>query len=496
MATITLYADKLNQMSGLIKDVKKSVADYKSELFSISKKSLQINQSICNLEEVIQSVQASTQTQEEKITSLDKIRQDSEQFKADVIRIDNEVADIINRRKNEFYDTYRYLRPDSERSEWEKFCNGCKKVSEWCKEHWVMVTTVLTVIAIAVVAVATFGVAVAAIAAIAGIASLVLCAADAICMVATGGKSLSMVFRENGWNVLADIFQGLQVGCDIVAIVFPAGAAIKAMAKMGVKTFAKVSFHAVKVSFKETVRTLGKEGFQRSFGTGMKNLGKLTFKTFLFDIDDFTRIKDGKRVMDLMHNPLPMSNPNKNWIVKGEELIPSPSMIPGKYNPEELTMEEIMKQAKFSEFPDTIPYKKSNPDMSVFSVADVDISMKDFDVDNVLNGNLSTKEFSNQLRDMNMGNADKKLLAKTGKTKVDFENACGYKLTWHEDLGMGKCHLVPSEIHANVGHVGAVANYMFNFNKIPDIARLVENKTTQFGFRYAITVSAGLGVED
>lgn len=32
MATIALYADKINQMPGLIKDVKKSVTNYKSEL--------------------------------------------------------------------------------------------------------------------------------------------------------------------------------------------------------------------------------------------------------------------------------------------------------------------------------------------------------------------------------------------------------------------------------------------------------------------------------
>jgi len=32
MATITLYAGKINQMPGLINEVKKSVVDYKSEL--------------------------------------------------------------------------------------------------------------------------------------------------------------------------------------------------------------------------------------------------------------------------------------------------------------------------------------------------------------------------------------------------------------------------------------------------------------------------------
>jgi len=40
MATITLYAGKINQMPGLIKDVKKSVIDLKSELSALKKKTL------------------------------------------------------------------------------------------------------------------------------------------------------------------------------------------------------------------------------------------------------------------------------------------------------------------------------------------------------------------------------------------------------------------------------------------------------------------------
>lgn len=66
MATIALYAGKINQMPGLIKDVKKSVSDYNSELFSLKKKALTINKSVCDLDDVISSIQSSTQTQDEK----------------------------------------------------------------------------------------------------------------------------------------------------------------------------------------------------------------------------------------------------------------------------------------------------------------------------------------------------------------------------------------------------------------------------------------------
>ena len=124
--------------------------------------------------------------------------------------------------------------------------DACKAVGEWCKEHWIMVVTVLVVIAIAVVAVVTFGVAIAAIAAMAEIVALVLCAADVICILATGGKSISDLCRENGMGWLGEIFDGISIGCDIVSIVFPAGAAIKTMAKVGVKSFVKGSIQAAK----------------------------------------------------------------------------------------------------------------------------------------------------------------------------------------------------------------------------------------------------------
>ena len=64
MATIALYADKINRMPGLIKDVKISVTDYKSELAALKTKSLTINKSVCNLDDIISSIQTSSQTQE------------------------------------------------------------------------------------------------------------------------------------------------------------------------------------------------------------------------------------------------------------------------------------------------------------------------------------------------------------------------------------------------------------------------------------------------
>jgi len=53
-----------------------------------------------------------------------------------VIRIDNDVADTVNQNKENFYKQYEYLNPESEKSEWEKFCDCFESVGEWCKAHW------------------------------------------------------------------------------------------------------------------------------------------------------------------------------------------------------------------------------------------------------------------------------------------------------------------------------------------------------------------------
>ena len=161
MATIALYASKINNMPGLINDVKKSVTDYKSELSKLKNKSLQVNKSICNLDDVISTISASTKMQEDKISALESLEKESERFSTEVQRIDADVADIINEQKNDFYDEYSYLKPDSEKNCFEGIWDDCKSglssAAEWCKEHWKLVVTVVLVIAAIAAIVLTAG---------------------------------------------------------------------------------------------------------------------------------------------------------------------------------------------------------------------------------------------------------------------------------------------------------------------------------------------------
>ena len=154
MATITLYSGKINQMPSLINEAKKSVKDYKTELNRLKSKVMKIDSSICNVDDLINSVKTSTDTQKDKIESLDKLKDKVNDFISDVVRIDGDAAEAINKSKDDFYDEYYYLKPECEKSNWEKFKDGCKKVGEWCKEHWKAIVTIVIVIAAVVILVA------------------------------------------------------------------------------------------------------------------------------------------------------------------------------------------------------------------------------------------------------------------------------------------------------------------------------------------------------
>ena len=127
MATITLYSGKINQMSSLINKAKTSVKSYKSDLKSLKSKVLSIDESICDVDDVISSIKSSTKTQEDKIETLENLKQDINDFISDVVRIDGDAAEAINKSKDDFYNKYENLTPECEKSRWEKFKDGCKK---------------------------------------------------------------------------------------------------------------------------------------------------------------------------------------------------------------------------------------------------------------------------------------------------------------------------------------------------------------------------------
>ena len=214
MATIALYAVKMNQMPSLIGEVKKSVGDYSSELFSLKSKALNIRKSVCDLDDVIGMVQTSTQIQEQKMESLERIRQKTEEFMAEALRIDEDAAAVINQNKENFYNKYNYLKPDAEKSDWEEFWDDA---AEWCKEHWQEIVTTVGIIvgaALAIAAVVTTGGAalvplLTALGVAAGTAANISLAVAAIAVVSTIGAA-ALNIADTWGNIDNPIFNILQ----------------------------------------------------------------------------------------------------------------------------------------------------------------------------------------------------------------------------------------------------------------------------------------------
>ena len=152
MATIALYAGPINRMPELVNSLRRSVVDYKTELSRLKTKAQRINTSAANLDEVIRSIQSSVRVQEQKIESLNSIIRENEAFIVETVRIDLEVAAIIQRNKDAFYKQYYYLKPKSEKALWEKLLEKYVKVNEWCKEHWkLMVVVVIVIVSVVII---------------------------------------------------------------------------------------------------------------------------------------------------------------------------------------------------------------------------------------------------------------------------------------------------------------------------------------------------------
>lgn len=124
MATISLHKNKINNMPRHIDEVKKTVTNYKFELSNLKNKALGVNKSICDFDEIINTISTSTQTQEDKIEALETFHSNCDQFITDTVKIDSDVVDIVNQNKDDFHSKYSYLKPDSEKSTYSFISNS------------------------------------------------------------------------------------------------------------------------------------------------------------------------------------------------------------------------------------------------------------------------------------------------------------------------------------------------------------------------------------
>lgn len=259
MATISIYAGKLNQVPDLVKSTKTAVNSLKTELTTLKNKTLSVDPNICDLDDVISSISATVRTQEDKADTLKAFQEKSVEFIEDTIRIDDDVADTVNQHKDDFYDKYYYLKPECEKSKWEKFRDGCKKVADWCKENWKsivkIVAAVVIIVALGIASVLT-----------GGTLAIILAGAfwGALVGGLVGGLMGGIMSAINGGSFLEGFADGLLSGTISGAISGAAcaglGAAGQAVGKV-VQCGTKIA-KAIRITSRVTsVLSLGMDGF-------------------------------------------------------------------------------------------------------------------------------------------------------------------------------------------------------------------------------------------
>ena len=144
MATIELYKDKINSMSNYIQQAKNAVNDFCVDLSALKSKILGINSSVCD--SAVSSISSSSQTQEQQIAGLEATQKEVNAFIELTINRDDSAANAVSNAKDDFYKEYSYLKPECEKSGWEKFCDGLEKVGDWCKEHWKEIVLAIEII--------------------------------------------------------------------------------------------------------------------------------------------------------------------------------------------------------------------------------------------------------------------------------------------------------------------------------------------------------------
>lgn len=312
MATIQLYADKVNQMNDLLLGIRNTIDDYVSENTSLQVNAQLINTSICDTSIVQTNISFSITIGEEELESLDKLIDEFDEFVSLAKEIDDDVADEIVDCKDDFYKDYSYLKPDSEKSDWENFWED---VGEWAKENWKVIVLVVLVVAAVVIIIVTGGAATGPIAMIlVGIAKGILVGA------AVGGLSGGIFSAITGGSFIDGFIDGAFSGAIAGAITGGIAGAMGGMAAFeGLSTGMKGLINGGADMFATLIGDIGDNIFTDNdksalhiifdglFSFGASFLGEF----FLADIEAWVTPKLNNALTSVFKNKLPDFISNK-----------------------------------------------------------------------------------------------------------------------------------------------------------------------------------------
>ena len=523
MATITLRKSKFDGLGSVLDKLCSSFGNYDATMKELKRSAGGVDSSTCNLEDVIDDISNSEESKEEKVKRAKELKSKLDTFVKSAVQREKDAADEIVKKKKEFYKKYDYLKPDSEKSFWErmgdKISDAAKAIGKWMLDHLDVIIAAVIIIAAIVICVFCPATAIAIIGIVVSALSAVMGIADLVCMATHGGKDIATVLADSGHGTLAKIWKGTSTGLDVASMILPVGAGIKSAMTVGKKTFAQAS----KAMLKDTWKSIKgipkgiKDGFA-AFKTAcksdgfMKTLGKTAWGGFksLTGLDDIAELKN---IGKIKNNSL-VALSSKNWDVDLDNMRMTPKTDKAR-NALEDASNKLNLNAKLDSVPltkngklidvdwDKISMKIDLPDgggtithlgkdqgfdMKNLGFGGTDDDAYDFAIDKFMSEN-NTKDFKNSLRGEIYGKPSSKVndtlndalhtdgvrytsmsIDKKSPKSNGIYNVAGF--TAHENYNLKYEHLVPHDLHNIISHTGGASHLANEIRQIKNINHL------------------------
>ncbi|GEM_PF-1326140 len=302
MATITLHKSEFDGIGSILDKLCSCFGNYDSTIKDLKRTASAVDSTTCDLTEVIDDIANSEESKEEKVKKAKALNQKIETFVNSAVKHENDAAEEIKKKKEDFYKTYKYLKPDCEKLFGKIgafFENLGKAIVKFVSENLIAIITAAVIILAAILIVVFLPGACAILAVIVGVVSALMGIGDIVCTVLTG-KDFATWLDDKGFHVFSQIYKGLGWGLDIAGLILPIGAmttAGKTALKNTVKETLKHPFKALGEAFKgglNSIKLTFKSAFANGFKEGMKTLGKGALKFTGEKLGDMIGLNDLK----------------------------------------------------------------------------------------------------------------------------------------------------------------------------------------------------------
>lgn len=135
MATIALYAGRINRMPGLIKELRAEVKDFSSGLSQLQAAIMQVDSSVCDLGDTFGGLAACIASQVRALFALTLLQIENESYFNGTAIIDREVALALGKPRPDLNRRFLY------ENTWESHMQApmglhTQSASEWCQSRW------------------------------------------------------------------------------------------------------------------------------------------------------------------------------------------------------------------------------------------------------------------------------------------------------------------------------------------------------------------------